>query len=569
MFYEHGVQNSPPAHTRWIHHWASHRLTAIAAPRGFAKSILLQERGLQDILTRPFYKVVGFYSILEKVQKAVSKLMIQIENNQLIIEDFGKLKPSRGSHGSWNKHFLQLTNGASIRGIPVRGASLGERPNRIYFDDPEDPRDHETDPTGSLEEFRDFVLSFVLPMATNKSVSVQFMNTNYTRRTFSYWLHSTDDPRIRQMWHCIKEKAYWTNQEGVREYLWPEGVTPEFLDDQLKSMGPALFSANYLNEPGTDSEKTLYTHPDLCTYSVKDADVEAYANPMCSSAKVETHQLTKWKNEAGGIQLPEYKKITRPWAEVVSGMQRFITVDWAETTTTMSDCSVVHVMGLENSQVHRDTLWSLDLWSGRVRLEELTRHIYRLARKWNVPWVGIEAFPVQSDYMERVAHDLPLLYGNAGTAPRVFPIKPPSKMKKPARIARMEWRFVQFRVKLPNDYTSRPDPIVRGAYTRLFDQLDNFTEDMTLLQHDDEIDTLSMHQWIGKVRTPPTAPDMARLGNPWELLTEGKVELEDGVPIMLGSLPLAHLTIEQLHTIRANRREELEEEYVEWSNILL
>ena len=569
MFYEHGVVSSPLAHSRWVHFWASHRLTALAAPRGFSKSTLLNERTLQDIVTRPYYKVVGFHSILTKVQKAVSKLMLQIDGNERIIQDFGKLKPGRADHGSWNKHHLALKNGSQILGIPIEGASLGERPNRIYFDDPEDPRDHETNPTQSLEEFREFVLSFVIPMATNSSVSIQFVNTNYTRRTFSFWMHKTEDPRIVECWHRLLEKAEWVNQKGEREYLWAEGITPEFLAEQKKIMGAANYAANYLNEPGTESERILTVHPNLCTYRLIDPDKNAYERPLASSAKVETCQLTAWRTEQGGVQFPEWKKFVRPWSQVVNDMRRFIMVDYADTTTNMSDYCVVHVLGFENSEVHKDTLWSLDCWAGRVRLEELTRHIYRLAKKWAVPWVGVEAYSVQGDYAERVAMDLPGMFGGLEVAPRVLPVKFPPKMTKADKIKRMEWRFVQFRVKLPSDYSERPDPMARAAYTMLYDQIDNFTEDLKLLDHDDVLDSLAMHQAFGKSRTPPLAPDMVRMGNAWELLSEGKDELEDGVPIMPGSLPLGQLTVEQLRKLRERNREEVEDDYVDWLSIPL
>lgn len=561
MFYSHGVGESPPEHAKWVYFWAANRLSALAAPRGFAKSTLLAERSLQDLLTLPFNKLVGFHSILTKVHQAIEKLMLQIEQNHLIIQDFGKMKPPRGSHYSWNKSCLQLKNGSKIQGFPIAGASLGERPNRIYFDDPEDPRDYKVNPVGVLEEFQSFLMGTVLPMATNQSVKIQFVNTNYSNRTFSYWMHNTEDPKITKNWARLLEAAEWIDDRtGKKVYMWANVITPEFLEMQKSAMGPAEYSANYLNRPTVDSERILQVHPQLCTYKLLDVDAEAYEKPFNSQARVRTHRLVEWLQEANGVQVPKYRAIERSWAEVVGNMKRFIMVDYATTTTELSDFSAIHVMGLENSETHLDTLWSLDAWVGKVRLEELTRHIYRLAVKWQVPIVGVEAFEIQGDYAERVRADLPLLYGSMELAPRVYPIKPNKKLSKVEKIKRLEWRFCQFRMKLPDDYMGRPDHLTRAAYTQLYDQIEKFTENENSLAHDDILDTLAMHQFLGKARTAPTAPDMDLKRNAWDLVCEGKDETSNGVPIVPGTLPIQHITMDHVRQLRMRAWENVDEE---------
>lgn len=233
-------------------------------------------------------------------------------------------------------------------------------------------------------------------------------------------------------------------------------------------------------------------------------------------------------------------------------MRRFITVDSSRTTTPTSDFSVVHVMGFENSHEHRDTLYSLDIWIGRVRPEELLRQVYRLALKWDVNLIGVEAYPIMAEFYERVKDNLPGLYGDNIRVPRVIPLKFPPKMAKEDKIMQMEWRFRHFRVKLPIDRRQEP------GYARLFYEIENFTEDMALLDHDDAIDTLAMHQAIGK-QHQGLAPDIFKPVNLIEEMKKGETE-SLGVPLMSG-INAADLTDADLRVLLDRKYDEAEELY--------
>jgi hypothetical protein len=137
-------------------------------------------------------------------------------------------------------------------------------------------------------------------------------------------------------------------------------------------------------------------------------------------------------------------------------MRRFITIDWAPTVSETSDFSCIHVMGIENSQSYRDTLWSLDIWLGKKPAEEVVRRAYLMAMKWQVPIVAVEAYPVQMEFAQRLRHDLPSMYGKGEIPCRVLEVKFPSKFKKPDKIAGLHWRFKQFRLKLPLDRSQDP-----------------------------------------------------------------------------------------------------------------
>lgn len=551
MFYDHGVVGgSPGFHAEWVRFFYSNPITALEAPRGTCKSVVQRELAVRNLL-RPYYKTIGFYSGMQKITENFDIIMVQLSENSRIIDDFGKLKPPKGSGGTWNHHYLKLRNGAMLLGIPIKGASLGGRPNEVYFDDVEKTDELIETPSEHIDKYRDFVMSVVLPMATSAGMWVRMVNTAYSHRTFSHWVQTTNDTRI-QKWGRRIDRAYWDHPEtGERTYLWPQYLTPEFLEQQIQLMGYAKFSANYLNTPTTDADRILVVHPQLNTYTTPDADGDTIINPFASRSRVRSSILTGYDGKT-----PKSQEITRPWAHTLSGMRRFLMVDQATSVSTTSDFSAVHAMGIENSEQYRDTLWSLDGWMGKVRPEELVRRIYQMAIRWQVAFVGIEAYALQTEFYERMAHDLPGMFQPGEFVPRVLPIKFPPKFEKADKIKALEWRFLQYRLKLPTDRGSNP------FYRALFYQIENFTEDLELLPHDDALDTLAMHLAVGKIRAAPTGPDIRQTGvDLLGHLRRGEfVDDELGISVLSG-LNFSDIPDDVLREMYDKRLEEAEAEY--------
>lgn len=524
MWYAHGHVNSPLMHARWIHGWESSALSVTAAPRSSAKSTLIRENILRKVISRPYWETVLFLAKQDFVTTCFDHFMTQIEGNERIIEDFGVLKPAR-NQGIWNHSQLKMRNGSMITGMPIGGASLGKRPHELYFDDVEHDDSLVLTPSENIKQFQSFFFNVVFPMAESPKVRIRIVGTLLSRRTFIYWLQTSKDPRLED-WTRLFHSVTYTDKDGVTQDEWPEKMGREWQIVQKRRMGPAAFSAQYENNPVTEAERILRIHPELNTYWLENRDDAADSDPLNSQATLVSHQLSGW---AEGLDepLPEPRIITRPWGDAVSGMRRFITIDWAPTVSETSDFSCIHVMGIENSDAYRDTLWSLDLWLDKKPTEEVIRRAYLMALKWQVPLVAVEAYPVQMEFAERLQHDLPSMYGQGQVPCRVLPIKFPSSYKKPDKISGLHWRFKQFRVKLPLD-RSRD-----GAYRDLFYQIENFTEDLALLRHDDAIDTLAMHLAIGKP-SAPSGPDLHLTKTPIEMLKAGEYYYDSGIGVMSG-----------------------------------
>lgn len=541
-WYKTGFSPSPASHYKWIMDWHKYDLLVHAAPRGTCKTTVNLEDILRKAVTESYWECALFLATQRFCGDRLGRLMSEIEHNESIIRDFGQLKGKPWNRGSE----MGLKNGSRILAQPIKGASLGTRPSGvIVLDDVEKSDDLVQTPSDLRENFEQFFFNAIYPMARSPgfSIPIRIIGTLYNRRMFIYWLYTTDDPRIKEFW-----KRTLMN---VIDLDW-KVMDDEWQDQEKRRLGVAAFNAQYMNDPGTAADRVLSIHPELNTYWLEDVDGAAYADPLNSQAICVTHALSGTRRSDSGDEIPVPTIQHRPWADVISNMRRFITVDSSRTTTPTSDFSVVHVMGFENSPEHRDTLYSLDIWIGRVRPEELLRQIYLMARKWDVGLIGVEAYPVQSEFYERARDNLPALYGEVKSIPRIIPLKFPNKVEKPDKIMQMEWRFRHYRIKLPIDRNHTP------GYVRLFYEIENFTEDMALLDHDDAIDTLSMHQLIGKQHMS-TGPDIYKPVNLIEEMKKGEHE-SHGVPCMSG-INASDLTNDDLYALLNQRYDEAEETY--------
>lgn len=514
-------------HFRWLYHWEANQLSVTAAPRSAAKSTLIKENILRKVVSRPHWESVLFLAKQDFITTTFDDFMSQIDGNDHIIEDFGVLKPSKSQPGIWNHSQLKLRNGSMITGMPIMGAVLGKRPHEIYFDDVEKDDSLVLTPSETIAGFQGFFFNAVYPMADSFDVRIRVVGTLLSRRTFIYWLHSTSDPRIDD-WKKLFHAVTFIGEDGQETDEWPEKMGREWQTVQKRRMGPAAYAAQYENNPVTEAERILRIHPELNTYWLEDVDGAFTNDPLNSQAKLVSHQLQGWENTLDE-PVPIPRPIVRPLGEAVAGMRRFITIDSCRTTTETSDFSCIHVMGIENSGAYRDTLWSLDIWLGKKPQEEVVRRAYLMAVKWQVPLVAVESYPVQQEFAKRLPHDLPAMYGEGQVPPRVLEVSFPTSYKKPDKIAGLHWRFKQYRLKLPLD-RSRDQ-----GYRELWYQIENFTEDLALLRHDDAIDTLAMVNAKGLFgHSAPAAPDTHLVPDPIQMLKEGDYQYDSGIGVMSG-----------------------------------
>lgn len=136
LFFKNDFVPSPDFHFQMVYDLGKFARNCIAAPRGSAKSTVIGlEIPMLLALTRPHYEMSLGLATDRLVEERFDKLIQQFVENELILQDFGEVKPPRGQK-IWNHHQLSLTNGAIIKGLSVMGRKRGGRPRLFILDDP-------------------------------------------------------------------------------------------------------------------------------------------------------------------------------------------------------------------------------------------------------------------------------------------------------------------------------------------------------------------------------------------------------------------------------------------------
>lgn len=124
-------------------HIITSRFNALMLPRGVGKTTIVNLANEIDIL----YKDVRFLMYVSETAthaaEQLGNIKRELENNELVQEVFGILRPERNSGLHWSEDFIETTTGVKIaargRGGQIRGRNVGgDRPDKIVVDDVED-----------------------------------------------------------------------------------------------------------------------------------------------------------------------------------------------------------------------------------------------------------------------------------------------------------------------------------------------------------------------------------------------------------------------------------------------
>lgn len=542
IFYKKGFQESPEFHYDLIYDIGMWARNLCAAPRGSAKSTIFTELSLLLSLTRPFYEIIIGKATDRQVEKQFDQLMFQFQNNELIIEDFGIVKPKRGE-SLWNHHCLTLTNGAVIGGLSVMGKKRGGRPALFILDDPEnDPdSDSESSQLAVIEKFETILFKQIIPMLEQGSSAV-WIGTLINRRSFLYRATTGDDPRF-DFWNrkVLKAIAYDENDPAKVHVLWPAKWPQDVLEARRGEIGESAFASEYCNDPISPQERLLNVDERKNEYSV-DGDFNWQA-PLAHTGLV--HWQERIDSQAGRI----YKEKKQPYNELVTPMFRVLLYDHATGLSMYNDYSCIAVVGFDTLM----TMWLLYMWLGRAKDDTLMRLIYETGLAWRVRVLGIEAVSMQKAFAEAVQEYATEQDARSGQPwrSRVFPITYPSKESKAQRISSsLEWRFSSGRIKYPSHLASE------WPYDQLYAQTADFTMDLALLQHDDAIDTLAMSKYVVKTRGSRKWREK-REPNLLERVIRNKPQV-DGMPLLSG-VPTCKITNEMIDVLSKRNRNRIKE----------
>ena len=486
LFYKNGFDESPPFHYDMVSDLGTYGRNVEGAPRGSAKSTVIGlEIPILLSLTRPHYEMTLGLATDRLVEDRFDKLIQQFVENELILQDFGEMKPPRGRK-IWNHHQLSLMNGAIIKGLSVMGKKRGGRPRLFILDDPENDPDSDSQAAAQavIEKFEMILFRQIIPMLESGS-SIFWIGTLINRRSFLYHATTSDDPRFDFL-NCkvLKAMAYDKDDSKKVYVLWPEKWLQEVLEARKEEIGASAFSAEYLNEPVSEQDRILVIDPRKNEYTVE-GEFD-WNNPLAHTG------LIKWTERYMEPGRRVYKDYEKPFRELVLPMYRILLFDYGSGMSQYNDYSCIGVLGFDTT----NTLWILDLWLGRAKDATLLRLIYEKGLAWRVRVLGIEAVSIQMSFAEAVREYIEEMETKISKPwrGRVFPITYPARVTKSNRISGIEWRYRPGRIKYPAHLAGK------WPFDQAYQQTEDFTPDLALLPHDDIIDMLSMSQFVVKNR---------------------------------------------------------------------
>lgn len=549
-FYDDDPLPSPVMHHDICRQWGNHRLCITIAPRGSAKSFLIRKSMLMELCSKPRRSIIYATSSNDNTMMCGNALKVQLDTNQRINDDFSlllrgdeeRLRPGRGER-PWAASHFELRTGSWLRCISAESKQRGGRPQLYVLDDPEyDPK-----AATSMELIREYmdVLLFkiVLPMIMRRGSGCRWLATFVSKRHYA-WHAMTLDPRGRAIdarfdnWDRMIIRSEYEDADGVTRSCWPEmwpatveekkrlaeeHGDPSFLDavslEEIKeSIGLPNYLSEYMARPGEGDE--IY-FPELREeehgYEIRGLSEDPWAN---DGAVIVWH----WRNEEGELQR-QTKRLTTFLRE----SRMFMTVDTSYTSGPDSDSKVCTVMAIDSN----NDLFVLDMWSGKATQQTLIQKVMEMAEKWKCPSIHVEAIKegitVYNDLTSIVA-TRDTQYAGMGFLPRIAKFNP-GFQEKVAKIGSLLRRFELAKIKFP--LTSR----MRKPWSTLFNQIAEFNPEAPDggLQHDDELDTVSMSMFVvrGRVGRPVEAPP-PDTRTPLQKLKDGEMRDGAGQPLAFG-----------------------------------
>lgn len=484
-FYDLAPGETEPLPTPWWHYElvrsaGEHRASANAAPRGGAKSTvadsLLLQMGVSGILFKSTLMLATGGMLIPRF----IRFKDQIEYNQRIVDDFGRLRPTKGEGAFSSEGVLVLRNRCQILGWAVEGRSRGLRPHFFALDDPEYDPDPSTDMATLRYKFSILLFKKISPMM-RKYCPIWWIGTIISKQHLMWQAWEETDPRFGT-WKRLRLPAFDESGESLWPEMWP---TREELESEL---GKEVVATEYFNMPGEGSGSTFQFDAKKHGYMIDGPlDLESRFAEDPWSVREGTI-LEPVKEEDGS-----WSRRSVPINDWLRNLKlRAMTIDGAPTWGPESDYSAIVVWALD----HENRLWVLDCWVNRKPPDQVVEAVWSLAVKWKVSVLGPEAVNIQHTLNHQIATKFHRDAAKLDVVPRMVPIKPTYGYTKPQKIGGLKWRFDYGLIMLP--WWRRNEL----SFQHLFQQVDEFNEGMMNggLSHDDAIDALAMSQKLIKGR---------------------------------------------------------------------
>ena len=244
-FKEHMTHRVSPLHLEFCES-VKYRRVGIAAPRQFAKSIILS----------CFYPI--FLALREPKSQAVivsatqflaqnqimQRIKLELETNELLIHDFGEMITDK-----WKADFLRLPNKSEILCRSVTSQVRGLHPTVMILDDAEN--DEEVITPEGRDQFMSFMKRRVMPTLNYEKCQLLMVGTILHPDSYLNRVCNGQEPG----WYARLYRAL--TDEG--ESIWPHLFPKERLLEEKRTLGTDVFEQEFMNNPIPDGKRAFKT----------------------------------------------------------------------------------------------------------------------------------------------------------------------------------------------------------------------------------------------------------------------------------------------------------------------
>jgi len=235
-------------HSEWFDLLSTERKLGIIAPRGHAKSTIINiADNLFDICNGYEPYIVIFSDTPEQATEHLGAMVEELEGNERILEFYGELYTARQVGNKlkekWTQSAIITNNGVKVEAKGWRSKTRGMRwkeyrPSKIVIDDIENDEDVMSTlmRTKLKATFEKKILNLGEPEAKYRFVGTILHFDSLLQNEFK---------APREGWTWKMYKAYKDNSEP----LWPEWWTRERLEARRREIGEIPFNQEFMNNP--------------------------------------------------------------------------------------------------------------------------------------------------------------------------------------------------------------------------------------------------------------------------------------------------------------------------------
>ncbi|MFH0981824.1 MAG: hypothetical protein V2A79_09825 [Planctomycetota bacterium] len=564
---ESGLLPPAPGHIDMLNDFALYPFCAEAYTRGGGKStIFARETPLRGIVCFPYREVVVSSASEKLAAIKAESVMTQLEENERITADFGKLVPARGSGRVYNKQHMRLNNGSLLEQLTVGSRQRGTRTSWYILDDPEyDPESNVQERLTELSRrLQEHITRVILPMLNPQYMKLFWPGTMLGARSYLYHVCFSKDPRYKNWMRRVQSGAIKDPETGkVIASTWPERFSVAHLE-LLRTTMAEHFDAEFMNQPQAEGARLLTIDPVANEYRLSklpdNLDDRLAAHLPHPEAAVDYHYFTGYGRDGRKT----WQVARAPAKEYFDALLRVATIDYAKTRTSVSDMKCIVISGFDA----RNVQWVLDCWAGRMPDTPFLDHVLRFCCAWRVQIIAPEAVSLQQLLVDAItrriyegeAEGLIPLDWRPAIIPLTYP-KGADELDKGGRIKLWgEYPLPRGMVKFPISYKHK------WPFNEMWRQVQYFTKDLRELRYDDIIDTLAMTKWVphGRGTAGPSQPrDPA--ADLCSLIRQGKPFLPGGEGLV--GLPLAEIREEHLALLVKQAYDNEEHEKEDFVNV--